>query len=37
MSLVSRTLQKYFYKSGNLKAKGKVTNDLKNGKWKIFY
>ncbi len=37
LTLTSCSLQKEIYESGNLKAKGKVTNKIKNGKWKLFY
>lgn len=35
--LYSCSVQKEFYESGNLKARGKVKNDIKNGNWQLFY
>jgi hypothetical protein len=37
LTLISCTIQKDFYQNGNLKAKGKITNNIKHGKWKLFY
>ncbi|SEA67940.1 MORN repeat variant [Flavobacterium gillisiae] len=37
LTLISCTVQKDFYQNGNLKAKGKITNNIKHGKWKLFY
>jgi antitoxin component YwqK of YwqJK toxin-antitoxin module len=37
LTLISCTTQKDFYQNGNLKAKGKITNKIKQGKWKHFY
>lgn len=37
LTLISCTMQKDFYQNGNLKAKGKITNNIKHGKWKLFY
>lgn len=37
LTLTSCSLQKEFYENGNIKAKGKETSQLRNGKWKLFY
>ncbi|TDE03587.1 toxin-antitoxin system YwqK family antitoxin [Flavobacterium hiemivividum] len=37
LTFTSCTIQKDFYQNGNLEAKGKITQDIKHGKWKYFY
>ncbi|WP_339919899.1 hypothetical protein [uncultured Flavobacterium sp.] len=37
LTLISCTIQKDFYQNGNLKAKGKITNNIKHGKCQLFY
>ncbi|MEZ7498117.1 hypothetical protein QO200_05130 [Flavobacterium sp. Arc3] len=37
LTFISCTIQKDFYQNGKLKAQGKITNEIKNGKWKHFY